>query len=97
MELTESDFSESDWQQVAEPVHGLFFEMHALVFHEMADGVWVTPDQLEPRTVPSLIAEVRAVLERLDVHLEEARAAIAAAERAARLRAINRARRAGRR
>jgi len=97
MDLTEQDFVESDWENVSVPVHGLFFEMHELVFHEMADGVWVTLDYIKPQGVPSLIAEVRAVLERLDVHIDEARAAIAAAERAARLRSLNRARRTRRR
>lgn len=95
IELIPGDFNEDDWSNVEDPIQDLIVEIGDLMFHEVTDGYWVTPESLRPRTVAHLIEHARGVLDRLDSGIRSAEAAIAAVERDARLRAIHRLRRSG--
>jgi hypothetical protein len=90
-ELSIEDFSEDDWDEVVNPVHHVYAELHDIVFHETADGTW-SPTEMGIRTVPALIESSRSTLDRLEDVISRARTAITVVERDARLRALHRQR-----
>ncbi len=91
-ELSIEDFGDDDWDEVVVPVHNVYAELHDIVFHETADGMW-SPTEMGICTVSTLIESSRSTLDRLDEVISKARTAITVVERDARLRAQHRQRR----
>ncbi len=87
------DFAPEDWDDVVMAGHGLMSQIRDIVFHRMADDSW--QPWAETGDTPALCAEVRDILTQLDEPIRKVRAALARAERPARLRRIHRTRREG--
>ncbi len=84
-------FLREDWTTLTEAGAGLFAQIRDIVHHRMADGEWMP--WAEPGDIPALCVELRDVLAQLEEPIRQARTAVIAAERTARLRRINTARR----
>ncbi|MEU9888645.1 hypothetical protein [Sphaerisporangium sp. NPDC051011] len=92
-ELTREDFDPADWEELIEAVHPVISAMADITHHRTADGEW--HPCAESGNTPELIAEIRALLAQLEAPIKDARTQLARAQRAARLRAVRRAKGGG--
>lgn len=87
-ELTRADFGEWDWDAIREAVYPVMAEVQDIHHHHMAGTAW--DPYVERGKTPELIAECRAILDRLEKPIKAARRQIAVLEGTARLRAVRR-------